>query len=299
MACAIGAAFLLLAGIALAGPSSAAPAYVISSKAGVIAPWAKTGTAVEPAITAPRPVVALPKQPVAQAPATKPAPPANGKEICGQFESTMVSGGQYMVQNNAWGAGEGDQCTMAFDGGLVVTKANHNKPDGVAAYPNLMSGCWMGTCTEGTKLPLAVSSLGPIMSSIQTTTVDEGKYNVAYDIWLDPTPRTNEQNTGAELMIWLKEVGGVAPIGSVSDTVTIGGVEYDVWTGTNGEVPVISWVRKQYSDSAMNLPITDFVKDALQRGVVEQNWYLTNIQAGFEPWVGGQSLTVNSFSVTY
>ncbi|MDT7742209.1 MAG: hypothetical protein QOE59_1287, partial [Actinomycetota bacterium] len=39
-------------------------------------------------------------------------------------------------------------------------------------------------------------------------------------------------------------------------------------------------------------------RDAMLRGVVKSNWYLTSVQAGFEPWTGGTGLRTNSFSVT-
>src|SRR5206468_2633309 len=34
------------------------------------------------------------------------------------------------------------------------------------------------------------------------------------------------------------------------------------------------------------------------RGYASSSWYLTSIQAGFEPWSGGTGLAVNSFAVT-
>ena len=36
-------------------------------------------------------------------------------------------------------------------------------------------------------------------------------YDAAYDIWFDPTARTDGQNTGAELMVWLNHTGSVQP----------------------------------------------------------------------------------------
>ena len=36
----------------------------------------------------------------------------------------------------------------------------------------------------------------------------------------------------------------------------------------------------------------------VSRGLGSNSWYLTSIQAGFEPWIGGTGLAVNNFSVT-
>jgi hypothetical protein len=40
----------------------------------------------------------------------------------------------------------------------------------------------------------------------------------------------------------------------------------------------------------------DFVDDIRTRSKVTTAWYLTSIQAGFEPWVGGTGLAVTTYS---
>jgi cellulase/cellobiase CelA1 len=60
---------------------------------------------------------------------------------------------------------------------------------------------------------------------------------------------------------------------------------------------VVSYVRTAATNS-LNFAVNDFLTDAISRGHAQRAWYLTSIQAGFEPWVGGAGLAVNSFSVT-
>jgi cellulase/cellobiase CelA1 len=48
----------------------------------------------------------------------------------------------------------------------------------------------------------------------------------------------------------------------------------------------------------MSFPVSTFFNDAVSRGYAQRAWYLTSIQAGFEPWQGGVGLAVNNFSVT-
>ncbi len=50
--------------------------------------------------------------------------------------------------------------------------------------------------------------------------------------------------------------------------------------------PIASW----------SFSVLDFINDAKNRGAITNSWYLTSIQAGFEPWIGGTGLAVNSFS---
>ena len=40
------------------------------------------------------------------------------------------------------------------------------------------------------------------------------------------------------------------------------------------------------------LPVT------ARRGVVDPAWFLTNVQAGFEPWIGGEGLSTDAFALT-
>ena len=221
---------------------------------------------------------------------------AEGARVCEKFGSTTVAGGRYLVQNNEWGANDG-QCVTATAGGFTVDAGVHRRDDQPAAYPSIVSGCWMRTCTRGTPLPTRVDGLGPLTSSISARIPPGVRTNLAYDLWMDPTPRRDGHNTGAELMIWLDERGGIRPIGAPRATVPLAGGTWEVWTGENQGVPVISYVRRGYLTRADRLPLTDFVRDAVSRRVVRGDWFLTNVQAGFEIWAGGPGTALDSFSV--
>ncbi len=68
-----------------------------------------------------------------------------------------------------------------------------------------------------------------------------------------------------------------------------------MWTGGNGSNDVISFVAPS-AISSWNFDVMDFVDQAVARGMAQPNWYLTSVQAGFEPWQNGAGLAVNSFS---
>ena len=228
-----------------------------------------------------------------------PLPPEGSREgqrICGKFQSVPVAGGRYEVQNNAWGATT-PQCTTAFDTGFSV-QASHDKDSGPAAYPSIVVGCNYGTCTRDAPFPRPLADLGDVRSSWAVTVPRRGDYNVAYDVWLDPTPRRDGANTGAELMIWLDRTDRVQPIGSKRADVEIGDARWEIWQGENEGLPVISYVREESTTTVLDLPISDFITDATRRGVVEPSWFLTNVQAGFEPWIGGEGLSTDAFALT-
>jgi chitodextrinase len=224
------------------------------------------------------------------------APAAHAEVICDQFASRPIQNGRYIVQNNRWGAST-TQCIDVTTSGFTITQANHNNATNgaPASYPSVYLGCHYTNCSTGSNLPMQVSQISTATSSIQYTYVSGATYDAAYDIWLDPQPRTDGQNA-TEIMIWFNRQGSIQPVGSVVGTTTIGGRTWEVWRGNSGW-NVISYVAPSPITS-WNFSVLDFINDVRARGAITNSWYLTSIQAGFEPWIGGTGLAVNSFSAS-
>jgi hypothetical protein len=219
-------------------------------------------------------------------------------QICSKYGSTSIQGGKYIVQNNVWGDST-TQCINVTNTGFNVTSAVHNLPQNgaPAAYPSVYAGCHYANCSSGSGLPLPVSDsrFGTISTSVGMTYPNNGSvYDASYDIWFDPTPRTDGQNTGAELMVWLNHTGSVHAAGSQVGTVNIEGANWDVWYGNYGW-NVVSYVR-QSPTSSINFNVASFYRDMVNRRYAQNSWYITSVQAGFEPWVNGTGLAVNNFS---
>src|SRR5439155_10182006 len=172
--------------------------------------------------------------------------------------------------------------------GFTVTRADHNKATNgaPAAYPSVYFGCHFGNCSSGSGLPLqaSTSAFTGIRTSVAMSYPSAGVWDAAYDIWFDPTARTTGQNTGAEIMVWLNHQGSIQPVGSRMATVSIAGSTFDVWFGNTGW-NVVSYVRTSATGS-LDFAVNDFYADAISRGWAQRAWFLTSIQAGFEPWVG-------------
>jgi chitodextrinase len=223
------------------------------------------------------------------------APAAHAEIVCDQFGTRPIQNGRYIVQNNRWGANT-PQCIDVTATGFTITQANHNNPTNgaPAAYPSVYLGCHYTNCSTGSNLPIQVSQISSATSSISYTFAG-GTYNASYDIWLDPTPRTDGQN-GTEIMIWFNRQGSIQPVGSPVGNATVAGRSWEVWRGNPGW-NVVSYVSSTPIPS-WSFSVLDFIADVRARGVITNSWYLTSIQAGFEPWVGGAGLAVNSFSAT-
>ncbi|MFI2376229.1 cellulose binding domain-containing protein [Streptomyces sp. NPDC018964] len=224
------------------------------------------------------------------------APAQADTTICEQYGSTTVQG-RYVVQNNRWGT-SATQCVTATDTGFRVAQADGSVPtDGAPkSYPSIFNGCHYTNCSPGTALPARISTISSAPSSISYGYVGDAVYNASYDIWLDPTPRTDGVNR-TEIMIWLNKVGPIQPIGSQVGTAGVAGRTWQVWSGGNGSNDVISFVAPS-AVSSFSFDVMDFVRETVARGMARNDWYLTSVQAGFEPWRNGAGLAVNSFSST-
>ncbi|NEC88489.1 cellulose binding domain-containing protein [Streptomyces sp. SID12501] len=216
--------------------------------------------------------------------------------ICQAFGTTTIQG-RYVVQNNRWGT-SATQCIAVTDSGFRVTQADGSVPTNGApkSYPSVYNGCHYTNCSPGTNLPAQLSTISTAPSSISYSYVSNAVYDAAYDIWLDPTPRTDGVSR-TEIMIWFNKVGSVQPIGSPIGNATVGGREWQVWSGSNGSNDVLSFVAPS-AISSWNFDVMDFARQAVSRGLAQNNWYLTSVQAGFEPWQNGAGLAVTSFSST-
>jgi hypothetical protein len=218
-----------------------------------------------------------------------------GTRICDKVDATTIRHA-YVAMNNVWGADTG-QCIDVTDSGFEVTASHSKRTDGApASYPAIYFGCHYTNCSNGTNLPIQVSQINTATSSVTYSYPSSGVYDAAYDVWLDSTPKENGVNQ-QELMIWFNRHGTVQPVGSRTGTVTIGGRPWEVWSGNNGSNDVVSYVAPS-PITRWEFSVLDFINDIKTRSNVTNSWYLTSIQAGFEPWVGGTGLAITSFAAS-
>jgi hypothetical protein len=220
-------------------------------------------------------------------------------QICDQYGSIAV--GNYEVMNNVWGS-TATQCINVTSSGFSIIQQDGtgNMSGAPASYPAIFLGCHYSLCSPNSPLPMQISQIGSATSSTTETYPTSGTYDAAYDIWLNQTTDVSGvQDT--EIMIWLNHTGTVQPVGSNSGaTVGLAGHTWNVWTGNNGSNNVVSYVANPAGIGSLTFDVKAFVLDAITRGSGYGNtsWYLTSIQDGFEPWVGGVGLAVSNFSAS-
>jgi cellulase/cellobiase CelA1 len=227
------------------------------------------------------------------------SPARAATQLCGANQTTSVNGGEYIAQNNVWGAST-PQCISVNGTSFTVDSSGHNNATNgaPASYPSLFKGCHWGQCTTGSGLPAQVGSMPAVTSSWSTTQPGSGAYDVAYDLWYDTHSSTSTDPNGAEVMIWLNSRGGVQPAGSrVASGVRISGATWDVWY-SRMNWNYIAYVRTSGTTSVSGLDLRAFTQDSVSRGYIQNSWYFIDAEAGFEIWQGAAGLATNSFSVT-
>jgi hypothetical protein len=227
--------------------------------------------------------------------------PAHAAVICEQFGG--INAGDYRIMNNRWGT-SATQCINTTANGFSITQQDGvgNLSGAPTAYPAIYLGCHYSTCSPSNALPRQISTIGSAPNSISLSYPGGGTWNAAYDVWLNADNNTTGvQDT--EIMIWMnrnQSSGNIQPIGSPVGTVSLAGRSWQVWTGSNGQNNVVSYLFQGSPLTSFSFDLMAFVRDTLTRGSQfgTNSWWLTSVQAGFEPWIGGVGLSVNSFSST-
>ncbi|KAJ5503492.1 Glycoside hydrolase family 12 [Penicillium fimorum] len=214
-------------------------------------------------------------------------------DFCDQWGTATTD--DYILYNNLWGQDDdpsGTQCT-----GLDSVDGNK-----IAWHT---SWSWAGTAWQvksyaNAKLQFTPKTLSAVTSiksawewSYSSTDVVA---DVAYDMFLSSTPDGSEEY---EIMVWLAAMGGAGAISSTGQpiaTVTISGIEWDVYVGPNGAMTVYSFVAKAAVTSYSG-DLLDFFTYLEKDQALKDSLYLIAVQAGTEPFTGKADMTVSSYSV--
>lgn len=223
---------------------------------------------------------------------------------------------QYFVQVNAFSHNNGS-CSgcNAFnlsynnpgDGLFRITQVSGSMPTNNApyGYPSVFIGSnngGDGFSTLGSNLPKRVSDLTSVPTGWAWTAPANGQYNAAYDVWFS-TSSAGETGVGSRtfLMVWFYRTTGINAEGE-SDGPTgglfnINGKTFTRYVSTQFEGrPIVSYVAKEKIDS-WSFDLLDFINDAKMTApnVVKDDYYLTNIFAGFEIWSGSEGIRTDAF----
>ena len=217
----------------------------------------------------------------------------NPATISEKYGIMRVNSNRYIIQNNVWGA---DTAQSVYIPDIDETAFNLSVSDhiqnDVASYPSIYKGAHWGTKSGGWE-SIPIYNLSEAFFSWNVSSYrPPGKYNVAAEIWFSPNLLTSSgYNNGGELMIWLDSHGGMVPAGAYVGTFN----GFDVYYAD------LDWNYVAYVNTGLNsvdINITEFIEDSIDRGYLNENWYFHCLEAGFEICNGGLGLNSLNFSAT-
>lgn len=197
----------------------------------------------------------------------------------GQWASWSNNG--YTLYNDVWGSGAGPQSIWANSYRNWGVWSNQPNTGGVKSYPDVSK--WVGT---------PINSLNSVTSGYDVSVPSSGAYESAYDIW--------DSSNSNEIMLWMNQTGPVGAIGSYVTTVWLGGYNWNVHKGWNGNNNVYSFLNTGRSTSG-----TVDILSVMRWLENNEHWIgnvtLGNVQFGWEitSSSGGENFMVNNYWVSY
>lgn len=218
--------------------------------------------------------------------------------VCRTQEAIPVTG--YMVNNDNFGGMRecltGVRNEPAFRVSVSDAKSQSSGSD---AFPDIFTGCSWGMCSPHSWLPAKVADLGDPKTTWRSTETAKGTWGAGYDTFYAPRPIHNGQ-ASAEMMIWLNSHNAYNPAGRGWPVVRLDGARWYVlsWETSNGHQHwrYVQFRKWHATTSVTDLPLGPFIGYMHQKGWISPNWYLLNIEAGFEIWNGGTGLATTYFS---
>ncbi|ETM98889.1 hypothetical protein PPTG_19220 [Phytophthora nicotianae INRA-310] len=216
------------------------------------------------------------------------------EDFCGQWNLTETE--HYTLYNNLWGAHndtKGTQCTGldSVEGSTIAWHTSYNWKGS-----KLQVKSFANVALKFDKVPL--STVKSIPSTIKYDFKSKGKViaNVAYDLFTTSTP---DGDAEYEIMVWLAAMGGAGPISAtgkpIKKGVKVGGVNFNLYHGKNGNMTVYSYVASKQTKS-FSADFKQFFHKLPAKHTVSPKQYLTHVQAGTEPFVGNGTMTVTEYA---
>lgn len=214
--------------------------------------------------------------------------------------------GKYWLNSNLWGAETGTGSQSLWETSQSDTTIGwgtrwdwDGQGTSVKSYNCSVLGWHWGWKLADTGLPLQLKEQRNVQTSwdfhLQET--KPGGLNVSYDLWLSSDPQLGNTNADHEIMIWLYKSGDIRPIGEPQATVTLGGVDWELWEGSLPQCgwPVHSFIRTT-NTTAQKLNLSEFFNYLIERGLSDSQ-YLISVEAGAEVFTGAGQLDTTAYAV--
>lgn len=182
----------------------------------------------------------------------------------------------------------------------------------VFSYPEIVFGWkpWNPDASTTSSLPKKISSLNTLNFSYDLTVTTNGMHNVATSMWLTDNGVAyaglpNASHITTEFMIWTDGYSW-SPAGTLRGHYTSPtGIVYEVWftpfhgdsSGQNSIVWKYVAYRATTPTLSTTLDIKSILNDAVTRGFVSANDYVSDVELGNEVMSGAGQTWINSISL--
>ncbi|HKO52514.1 MAG TPA: hypothetical protein VJV79_32625 [Polyangiaceae bacterium] len=213
------------------------------------------------------------------------------------------NGLNYYFMANGWGPGFVSQ-TVSWNGTSFTVEAMEGKRGEdyePASYPTVFCGVYSDSESGECGLPKLRTSIQSLRTGWRwSANGNTSSYNAAYDVWLSDSADTRLHKSF--LMVWLRDPHGAQPAGTRKFSavgVTNAPGTWNIWVGTVGNKPCISYVRPEGEDSPeLEIDVMDFVRDTEARQIQLPGTTVLSVAVGFEIWSGPvRNLQSNDFYV--
>jgi hypothetical protein len=200
-------------------------------------------------------------------------------------ERAPIDGGRVELNANEYGSRASFTirgCGGAAD--FTITHSSINQT-AVGAYPSLFLGRHGDFVTQHDPFPLRVSAIRPGQVRIGVDTVTPRSARRArwvdfYDIFLTAGAHANQfTSTREELEIWQNAAnrGAYGP----SKRVSLDGHLYNVYDLIPSQ-DTVAYVPVKFPSDSFRGDLRPFIRDSVRRGYAHGNWYLADVEHGFE-----------------
>jgi len=182
----------------------------------------------------------------------------------------------------------------------------------IYAYPQIKRGVspWDPKPTVNKQFPLKISELKSLTISHDVYVNTNGQHNLATSMWLVNSPNISEESSKslimAELMIWTYSTQEhFNPAGKKYGTFTSTESSWEVWVDKNwGDLSgenINKWTyvtfRAMNSQLKRKFNALDLIQYAIEKNILKNEWYISDIELGTEIRSGSGIAWINSFNV--
>ena len=227
------------------------------------------------------------------------APPRT-TTICQRLGWTPVTtpgGGRYIVRNDNFG---GRTECISNDGlrpNFSVTSSAAAATGPTRPPTRTCSTVQLGPVQGQSVLPAPVTRVRAASASWSIATKAPGRWNAAFDIWFGRHRSAyRDQATGAELMIWLNAHNDPATRAKTFRADHRRWYVYHWVARLRASMELRPGPRGTPTTRVTGLNLLPIMRHVENMGLIRRDWWMLNVESGFEIWTGGTGLATKSFS---